>query len=316
MNFDDARKVVLVGTGFVGMSYAYALLNQGGCDELVLIDLDHRKAEGEAMDLSHGLAYAPKDMKIYAGDYSDCKDADIVVITAGVAQKEGETRLDLLNKNAKIMKSVVENIMNNGFNGILIVTTNPVDIMTYVAQKYSRLPYRQVFGSGTSLDSARLRYLLSNYLEIDSRNVHAYIVGEHGDSEFPLWSNASIGIKPLLDVINEHKEYNLSDLEDIYVEVRDAAYEIINRKKSTYYGIGMALCHITKALFNDSNSIIPVSVLVKDYYGVDNIYIGMPAIINRQGVREVLKIHMTKEDQDRFKESGDILKELIGKMDI
>lgn len=316
MKTNDSRKVVLVGTGFVGMSYAYALLNQGGCDELVLIDLDHRKAEGEAMDLSHGLAYAPKDMKIYAGDYSECKDADIVVITAGAAQKEGETRLDLLNKNAKIMKSIIENIMKNDFKGIILVATNPVDIMTYLAQKYSNLPHSRVFGSGTSLDSARLRYLLSNYLHIDSKNVHAYIVGEHGDSEFPLWSNASIGIKPLLDVINEHSEYKISDLEKIYVEVRDAAYEIIERKKSTYYGIGMALCYITKAIFNDANSIIPVSVYVEDYYGVDKLYIGMPAIINRNGIREVLKINMTKEDQDRFLNSGNILKENIEKMDI
>ena len=314
MKTNDLRKVVLVGTGFVGMSYAYALLNQGGCDELVLIDLDQRKAEGEAMDLSHGLAFAPKDMKIYAGDYSECKNADIVVITAGAAQKEGETRLDLLNKNAKIMKSIVENIMKNGFNGIILVATNPVDIMTYLAQKYSKLPYSRVFGSGTSLDSARLRYLLSNYLKIDSKNVHAYIVGEHGDSEFPLWSNASIGIKPLLDVITEHSEYNISDLEKIYVEVRDAAYEIIERKKSTYYGIGMALCHITKAIFNDANSIIPVSVFIENYYGVNNLYIGMPAIINRNGIREVLKIHMTKEDQERFLNSGNILKEFIEKM--
>ena len=154
---------------------------------------------------------------------------------------------------------------------------------------------------------------MSNYLHIDSKNVHAYIVGEHGDSEFPLWSNASIGIKPLLDVINEHSEYKISDLEKIYVEVRDAAYEIIDRKKSTYYGIGMALCHITKAIFNDANSIIPVSVYVEDYYGVDKLYIGMPAIINRNGIREVLKIHMTKEDQDRFFNSGKILKENIEK---
>jgi L-lactate dehydrogenase len=316
MNNNDTRKVVLVGAGLVGMSYAYALVNQGGCDELVLIDLDYNKAEGEAMDLSHGLAYAPKDMKIYAGDYKDCHNAGLVVIAAGANQKDGETRLDLLNKNAKIIKSIVENIMNSGFKGILLMTTNPVDIMTYVAYKYSKLPHRQVFGSGTSLDSARLRYLLSNYLNIDSKNVHAYIVGEHGDSEFPLWSNASIGIKPLLDVINEHNEFNFADLEHIYVDVRDAAYKIIEKKKSTYYGIGMALCHITKAIFNDSNSIIPVSVYVENYYGVDKMYIGMPAIINRQGIREVLKIHMNKVDQDRFKNSGDILKEFINKMDI
>ncbi|QVK18085.1 L-lactate dehydrogenase [Mycoplasmatota bacterium] len=310
------RKVVLVGTGFVGMSYAFALLNQGVCDELVLIDINKKKAEGEAMDLNHGLAFAPKDMKIYAGDYSDCKDADIIVITAGAAQLEGETRLDLLNKNSKIIKGIVERIKESRFDGILLIATNPVDILTYVALKHSNLSSRQVFGSGTSLDSARLRYLLSDYLKIHSKNIHAYIVGEHGDSEFPLWSNANVGVKPLLDVVSEDKTYNFDDLEKIYVDVRDAAYKIIKRKKSTYYGIGMSLCHITKAIFNNSNSIIPVSAFVENYYGVDKLYIGLPAIINRQGIREVIKIHMSKADQDRLINSANILQDLINKMGI
>lgn len=316
MKYNNVRKVVLVGTGFVGMSYAYALLNQGGCDELVLIDINKEKAEGEAMDLNHGLAFAPKDMKIYAGDYAECKDADIVVITAGAAQLEGETRLDLLTKNAKIIKKIVESIMKSGFDGILLITTNPVDILTYVAFKHSKLSSRQVIGTGTSLDSARLRYLLSDYLKIHSKNIHAYIVGEHGDSEFPLWSNANVGVKPLLDVVSEDIKYKFDDLEKIYVDVRDAAYKIIKRKKSTYYGIGMALCHITTAIFNDSNSIIPVSAFVEDYYGVDKLYIGLPAIINRQGIREVMKINMNKSDQDRFKNSANILQDLVDKMDV
>ncbi len=316
MESDKTRKVVLIGAGFVGMSYAYSLLNQGGCDELVLIDKDSKKAEGEAMDLNHGVAFAPKNMKIYAGSYGDCKDASLIVITAGAAQKEGETRLDLLKKNSGIIKQIVDSIMSSGFNGIILVTTNPVDIMTYVAYKYSGLEKQQVFGSGTSLDSARLRYLLSDYLKIDSKSIHAYIVGEHGDSEFPLWSNANVGVKPLLDIVSEHKEYKLEDLEKIYVDVRDAAYKIIEYKKSTYYGIGMALCHITKAIFNDANSIIPVSGYIDNYYDVDGLYIGMPAIINRDGVREVLKIHMSKTDQDKFKDSAKVIRESIGKMDI
>ncbi len=316
MKCDDTRKVVLVGTGFVGMSYAYALLNQGGCDELVLIDINKEKAEGEAMDLNHGLAFAPRDMKIYAGDYDSCQDADIVVVTAGAAQKEDETRLDLLNKNSKIIKSIVESVMKQNFDGILLITTNPVDIMTYVAYKTSNLEIRQVFGSGTSLDSARLRYLLSNYLNIHSKNIHAYIIGEHGDSEFPLWSNAYVSIKPLLDVINEHEKFKYEDLEKIYVDVRDAAYKIIERKNSTYYGIGMALCHITKAIFNDSNMIIPVSSYVEKYYDVDKLYIGMPAIINRQGIREVVKINMNTEAQEKFKKSATILQNLINDMKI
>ncbi|MDF2699672.1 MAG: L-lactate dehydrogenase [Haloplasmataceae bacterium] len=316
MSYDDTRKIVLVGTGFVGMSYAYSLLNQGVGDELVLIDIDKRKVEGEAMDLNHGLAFAPKHMKIYGGDYVDCKDADLVVITAGLPQKEGETRLDLLNKNAKIMKEIVGNIMKSGFNGLILVASNPVDIMTYIAYKVSGLPKNHVFGSGTSLDSARLRYLLSDYLKIDSKNIHAYIVGEHGDSEFPLWSNAFVGIKPLLDVVNEHDEYKIDDLHNIYVDVRDAAYKIIARKKSTYYGIGMALCQITKVIFNDSNSIVPVSIYIDDYYGVNDLYIGMPAIINRDGIRELIKINMTKTDQEKFVKSANILKEMINQLSL
>lgn len=316
MKIDDTRKVVIIGTGFVGMSYAYALLNQGICDELALIDIDKFKVEGEAMDLSHGLAFAPRDMKIYAADYDTCHDADIIVITAGVAQKEGESRLDLLKRNAKIMKSIMENINKSGFGGIILVATNPVDIMTYVAYRYSNLPKQQVFGSGTSLDTARLRYLLSSYLKVDSKNIHAYIIGEHGDSEFPVWSNAYVGVKPLLDVISEHPEYSFADLESIYVDVRDAAYKIIERKKSTYYGIGMALAYITKAIFNDANSIIPVSVYIDDYYGVKDIYIGMPAIINRKGIREILKFNMDKLDQEKFYNSGMILKKLIDELEL
>jgi L-lactate dehydrogenase len=314
MKLDESKKVVLIGTGAVGMSYAYSLLNQGACDELVLIDLNKEKAIGEAMDLNHGLAFAPRNMKIYGGDYSDCKGADLVVITAGAAQKEGETRLDLLTKNVKIIKNIVDNVMKYEFDGIFLIGTNPVDILTYVVYKHSGLPSKQVLGSGTSLDSARLRYLLSDYLTINSKNIHAYIVGEHGDTEFPLWSNANVGVKPLLDVINEHNEYKLDDLDQIYVDVRDAAYKIIERKNSTSYGIGLALCHITKAIFNDSNSIIPISVYVEDYYGVNDIYIGMPAIINRKGVRQMVRIHMSQTDQDKFKHSATVLKDMIQKI--
>jgi L-lactate dehydrogenase len=316
MNSDDSRKVVLIGTGFVGMSYAYSLLNQGIPDELVLIDLDKEKALGEAMDLNHGLAFAPRHMRIYAGDYTDCFNADLVVITAGLPQKPGETRLDLVNKNTKVVKEIVTQIMASGFNGILLVASNPVDIMTYVAYKVSGLPKNRVFGSGTSLDSARLRYLLSRYFKVDSKNVHAYVIGEHGDSEFVPWSNTYIGIKPLFDVINEHAEYHLSDLDRIYIDVRDAAYQIIERKKATFYGIGMALAHITKVLFHDSNSIVPISAYMDDYYGVKDIYIGMPAIINRNGVSQVVTFHMDRDSQKKFIESAHVLKSQIESLNI
>jgi len=314
MKYDTARKVVIIGAGLVGMSYAYALLNQGACDEIALIDIDKRRAEGEAMDLNHGIAFAPKDMKIYAGDYRECQDARIVVITAGVSQKKGESRLDLLSRNASIIKSIVGEVMKNGFSGILLVGTNPVDILTYVAYKESGLPSKRVIGTGTSLDSARLRYLLSSYLKIDSRNIHANIIGEHGDSEFPLWGSANIGTKLLSDVVAEHKEYNSSDLEQIFSEVRNAAYNIIERKKSTYYAIGMVLCHITKAIFNDSNSIIPLSVYINDFFGVKDLYIGMPAVINSEGIREIVKINMTKAEQEKFVHSATILKDSLNQL--
>ena len=227
----EKRKIVLVGTGFVGMSMAYSFLSTGGIDELVLLDVAKEKAVGEAMDLQHGLPYARGKMEIYAGDYADCRDASIVVITAGAAQKPEETRLDLTAKNAKIMKSVVESIMASGFDGILIIASNPVDGMTYLAQKVSGLPKERVIGSGTILDTARLRYMMSEYLDVSSSNMHAYIMGEHGDSSFVPWTHAYVGSKSLLELLDE-KGKPLSDLHDIYTNVQQAAYEIINRKKA------------------------------------------------------------------------------------
>ena len=248
------RRVVLVGTGFVGMSFAYSMLNQGGLEEFVLIDVNKDKAEGEAMDLSHGLPFAPHKMDIWAGTYEDCRTADIVVITAGAAQQPGETRLDLVEKNARIMRGIVRDIMKSGFNGILVIASNPVDVLTYVAWQESGLPRHRVIGSGTTLDTARLRYEIGKYLNVDPRNVHGYIVGEHGDTEFPLWSHTTVGVMPLLDIINDNPQYKFEDLEQIYVNVRDAAYHIIDRKKATYYGIGMALTRIVKAILSDENS--------------------------------------------------------------
>jgi len=302
-------KVVIVGTGFVGMSYAYALVNQGAVEELVLIDIDFNKAEGEAMDLNHGLAFGPRKMTIKAGTYEDCKDAGIVVITAGVNQKEGETRIQLLNRNATIIKSVVKNIMSSGFNGIMIVASNPVDVLTYVAQKESGLPSSRVIGSGTSLDTARLRYEISQLIHIDTRNVHAYILGEHGDSEFVCWSNANIGAKPLKDVINSMEEITFEDLDKIYLKVRDAAYEIIKRKKATYYGVGMALVKITTAIFNNENRILPISVLNNGVYDCeDDVYIGLPSVVNRDGVHHIVKLELSDDEKLKLQKSATILR--------
>lgn len=305
----EKSKVVIIGTGFVGMSYAYALVNQGTVEEIVLIDIDKEKAVGEAMDLNHGLAFAPRKMTIRAGDYSECKDAGLVVITAGVNQKDGETRIELLNRNAKIMKSVVKNIMASGFDGIILVASNPVDILAYVAWKESGLPTNKVIGSGTSLDTARLRYEISRKVNIDPRNVHAYILGEHGDSEFVSWSNSHIGAKPLTDVISSMDEIKFEDLDKIYRKVRDSAYEIIKRKKATYYGVGMALVRITSAIFNNENRIMPISVLNDGlYHCQDDVYIGLPAVLNRDGVHHVVKLNLNEDETKSLQNSANIIR--------
>lgn len=305
------RRVVLVGTGFVGMSFAYSMLNQGGLEEFVLIDVNKDKAEGEAMDLSHGLPFAPHKMDIWAGTYEDCRTADIVVITAGAAQQPGETRLDLVEKNARIMRGIVRDIMKSGFNGILVIASNPVDVLTYVAWQESGLPRHRVIGSGTTLDTARLRYEIGKYLNVDPRNVHGYIVGEHGDTEFPLWSHTTVGVMPLLDIINDTPQYKFEDLEQIYVNVRDAAYHIIDRKKATYYGIGMALTRIVKAILSDENSSLSVSVYLNGQYGQNDVFVGVPAIINRNGVREVFELNITGSERDKLAKSVAVLKETL-----
>jgi L-lactate dehydrogenase len=310
-------KVVIVGTGFVGMSYAYALVNQGTIEELVLIDVNKDKAEGEAMDLNHGLAFASRKMTIKAGDYNECNDAGLVVITAGVNQKPGETRIDLLNRNASIIKSVTQNIMSSGFDGIILVASNPVDILTYVAWKESGLPSSKVLGSGTSLDTARLRYEISKYIHIDARNIHAYILGEHGDSEFVCWSKAYVGTKPMLDVIESMNEINFEDLDHIYAKVKNAAQEIIKRKNATYYGIGMALVRITSAIFDNENSILPISVYNNGVYDIDHdLYIGLPAVINRDGVHHVVNLKLSSEEQEKLKKSAKILKDSLNQMSL
>ena len=303
-------KVVLVGTGMVGMSMAYSMLNQGGVNELILIDIDKDKTKGEEMDLAHGLPYAPQKMVIKAADYDECKDAQVVVITAGIAQKPGQTRLELAEVNAKIMKQITGSIMASGFNGIIIVASNPVDLMTYVVSEVSGLPKNKVIGSGTVLDTARLRYIMADYLKISSKNIHAYIMGEHGDSSFVPWKHAYVGCKRIADVMKDN-HHPMEDLEKIHKDVVDAAYEIIEKKKATYYGIGMALNRLVKAVLNNENSILTVSTYLKDgQYGQDDIYIGVPAVINSTGVRELLDLDLAEEEQAKLDESCRVLKEM------
>jgi L-lactate dehydrogenase len=310
------RKLVLVGTGFVGMSMAYAILSQGGAsgvNELVLIDVIKEKAEGEAMDLCHGLPCSSSHMKIKAGDYSDCADADIVVITAGLSQKPGQTRLELSEANAKIMKDITIQVVNSGFKGIFLIASNPVDLMTKVVQEVSKFPTSRVIGSGTALDTARLRYMVGEYLNVSNKNVHAYIMGEHGDSSFVPWEHAYVGCKKITDILKDAGK-DLSDLEKIHIEVRDAAYEIINRKKATYYGIGLGLAKIVRTIMNDTNEILTISAYLDKKYGQDDIYIGVPAVINSNGARELLELDLAPENQAKLDNSANILRENMEKI--
>ena len=306
------RKVVLVGAGFVGMSMAYSLLNQGGAEELVLIDVNKEKTIGEEMDLSDGLPYAPHRMKIKAGDYDECADANIVVITAGLAQKPGQSRLELAVANAKIMKEITQNVMNNGFKGIFIVASNPVDLMTYVVAEVSGMPKSKVIGSGTVLDTARLRYLIAEYIGVSSKNVHAYILGEHGDSSLVPWEHCYVGCKKMIDIMKDNN-HPMEDLEKIHDGVWQAAYKIIEKKKATYYGIGMALNRLIHAVLNDENAILTVSTYQNNEYGQEGMYIGVPAIINKNGVKEILQLKLNEEDQAKFNHSCEIMKENIEK---
>ena len=302
-------KIVLVGAGFVGMSMAYSMLNRGGINELVLVDIDQNKIKGEEMDLSHGLPYAPQKMIIKAGDYSECKDAQIVVITAGVAQKPGQTRLELAEVNAKIMKQITKDIMASGFNGVIIVASNPVDIMTYVVWKMSGLPKNKVIGSGTVLDTARLRYLMADYFKISSKNIHAYIMGEHGDSSFVPWKHAYIGCKKVTDVMKDN-HHPMEDLQKIHQGVVNAAYEIIEKKKATYYGIGMALNRLVRAILDDENSILTVSTYLENQYNQSDVYIGVPAIINKNGVRDLVELDLDEREQEKLNKSCELIKKM------
>lgn len=303
-------KIVLVGTGFVGMSMAYSMLNRGGIEELVLVDIDKEKTIGEEMDLSHGLPFAPQKMVIKAGDYEECKDAEIVVITAGVAQKPGQTRLELAEVNTRIMKTITQNIMNSGFNGIIIVASNPVDLMAYVVYKVSGLPKERVIGTGTVLDTARLRYMLADYLKVSSKNVHAYIMGEHGDSSFVPWQHCYVGCKRICDIMKDNN-YPMEDLDKIHKGVVNAAYEIIEKKKATYYGIGMSLNRLVRAILDDENSILTVSTYLENgKYGQNDVYIGVPAIINENGVRELMELDLDEEEQRKLDNSCNLIKKM------
>ncbi|MBN2908879.1 L-lactate dehydrogenase [Polycladomyces sp. WAk] len=313
MKVSKGTKIALIGTGFVGSSYAYAVLNQGLANELVLIDINKKKAEGDAMDLNHALPFG-SPMRIWAGDYHDCQDADLVVITAGANQQPGETRLDLVDKNAKIFQSIISEVMKSGFDGLFLVATNPVDILSYATWKYSGMPAHRVIGSGTILDTARLRYLLGEAYQVNPQNVHAYIIGEHGDTELPVWSHAHIGTRPISDYLREGNGPNQEELDQIFVNVRDAAYHIIERKGATYYGIAMGLARLTRAILNDENSVLTVSTLLRGEYGLKDIYIGVPAVVNRSGIREVIELNLQEQELEKLHHSAEVLGQVLKKV--
>ncbi|ADH99814.1 L-lactate dehydrogenase [Salisediminibacterium selenitireducens] len=310
MNTKTSR-VVIIGTGAVGSSYAFSMINQNVTDEMVLIDLDKRKTEGDAMDLNHGIPFGAPT-KVWAGDYGDCKSADIVVITAGAAQKPGETRLDLVEKNANIFKGIVDQVMGSGFNGIFIIATNPVDVLAYATWKFSGLPKERVIGSGTILDTARFRFLLSEYFDIDVRNIHGYIMGEHGDTELPVWSQTRIGSEPISRYMDKYKpDGSNKDLDEIFVNVRDAAYHIIERKGATHYAIAMGLARLTKAILRNEQSILTVSTLMEGEYDLDDVYIGVPAIVSQKGVERAIEIDLNDEEMKKLHHSSNTLKDVM-----
>ena len=307
----NARKVGIVGCGFVGSSSAFALMQSGLFNEMVLIDAVPDKAEGEALDISHGVPFA-SPMKIYAGTYDDVKDAGVIVVTAGAAQKPGETRLDLVHKNVGIFRSIIPEIAKRGFDGILLIVANPVDILTYAALQMSGLPKERVIGSGTVLDSARLRSKLGEHLSVDSRSVHAFIVGEHGDSEFAAWSSANISGVPLSDFCEMRGHYHHEQSqENILESVKNSAYEIISKKHATYYGIAMSVRRICEAIVHDEKSILPISVVMHGEYGVENVALSMPSIVGADGFEQHVPIPLSKDEQEQLLKSAATLGKII-----
>lgn len=310
----NIQKAAVIGCGFVGSTIAYALMQKGTFSELVLLDANHAKAEGEAMDISHGLPFAHA-MDIREGDYEDIADASVVIITAGANQKPGETRLDLVQKNAAIMRSIIREVKRVKCEGILLIVSNPVDILTQVALEESGFPKERVIGSGTVLDTARLKYLVSEKLKVDSRNVHAFIVGEHGDSELAVWSCANIygiGLEDFAKMCG-YSEFE-KEKDEIYHAVRDSAYEIIERKGATYYGIGMAAARIAESIVRDSHTVAPVSVSLNGEYGLSGLCLSIPTVIGRDGAEQILEINFSEEENRKLRESADELKNVLAQL--
>ena len=307
----DLRKAAIIGCGFVGSATAFTLMQSKLFSELVLIDVDKARAEGEAMDISHGMPFAAP-MKIYAGSYDDIVDADIIIITAGANQKPGETRLELVKKNVAIYKNIIPEIANRRCRGILLIVSNPVDILTLAALKLSGFPENRVIGSGTVLDTARLKNMLGKQLGIDNRGVHAFIVGEHGDSEVAVFSSANVSGIPLEQIYEEYESHT----KRIYEEVKNSAYEIIERKQATYYGIAMAIKRICECIVRDEHSVLPVSSLMHGQYGISDIVLSMPAVVDAGGVEQILPVSLDEEERARLHTSAKALRDVIADIEL
>lgn len=310
----NIQKAAIIGCGFVGTSIAFSLVQKGIFSELVLIDANEKKAEGEAMDLSHGLPFT-KPMEIKAGGYEDIADCAMIIITAGANQKPGETRLDLVHKNVEIYKSIIPKIVEKNQEATLLIVSNPVDIMTYVALKLSGYPSHKVIGSGTVLDTARLKYLLSRHLDVDSRSIHAFIIGEHGDSELAVWSAANVSGIPL-NHFCELRGYfdHMESMDRIYQSVRDSAYEIIEKKGATYYGVAMAVCRIAESVIRNEHSIMPISVYLNGLYGLHDICLSIPTVVGQEGAEKVLDIPLDLMEMGKLVYSAEELKKIIGEL--
>lgn len=302
MKDSKTTRVVIIGVGAVGSTTAYTLLLRERMDELVLIDANQAKAMGDALDMNHGLPFLGK-AKVWAGSYEDCADADIIIITAGAAQRPGESRVSLLKRNVAIFESITDEVLKYNSDGILLIASNPVDVMSYFTWKKSGWPVNRVIGSGTLLDSARFRYLIGEKLSIDPRSIHAHIIGEHGDSELPLWSLANIAGTSLL-LTREEKD-------EIFTNTRDAAYQIIQAKGATYYAIALALDRICTAILKNESSVLNVSTYLEDYHGVSDVFLGVPCVVDRTGVKEILPLEITEAEKKMLVKSADKLKGLI-----
>lgn len=314
--YKTLKKVTIVGTGFVGSTTAYTLMLSGLISELVLIDINREKAEGEVMDLNHGMPFV-RPVKIYTGEYSDCAGSDIVIITAGANQKPGETRIDLVHKNVAVFKNIIEEITRYNKDCILLVVTNPVDILTYITWKLSGFPKNKVIGSGTVLDSARFRYLLGDHVGIDPRNVHAYIIGEHGDTEVATWSLANIAGIPMDQYCNQcNKCENMISRYAIYQDVKNAAYDIIKRKGATYYAVALAVRRIVEAIVRNENSILTVSSLLEGQYGISDVCLSLPTIVNSKGIEGIIDLPLDDSEKQAFVKSGDAMKEILRAVDL